>query len=174
MARAVEHALAVVGGGFILYHLFFDLSVMTSPSMAPTLQGSSLTNGDWILSERLTLLFRDLQRWEIVTFENEEGLRIMKRVVGLPHESVSLEQNRIHINGEPQPRPAHLRAVRYYPFGNLSTRRSVACGEGYYVLGDNSRDSQDSRFEGPVAPKQIRGRACCILWPPSRITWLHP
>lgn len=172
--RVVEHFLAAAGLVLILYHLGFDLSVMTSPSMAPTLQGTCFANGDWVLTEKVSYWFRQPRRWEVVTLRNGDGVQIMKRVVGLPREGVSMRKGEIQIDGHPLTRPGSLAGLKYYSYGNIAGDRVVNCGHGYYLLGDDSKDSQDSRYEGPYAPEQLRGRAWFILWPLARIGWVNP
>ena len=52
-------------------------------------------------------------------------------------------------------------------------RKHVSLDEGYFVLGDDSQDSHDSRYTGSVAREDIIGRAMLIVWPPDRIGWVH-
>ena len=84
--RWAEHMLAAFGLAVILYHLCFDVSVMVSGSMAPTLQGKSVDDGDVVLTERITYRLRRPRRWEVVCFGADNGDQLMKRVVGLPGE----------------------------------------------------------------------------------------
>ena len=62
------------------------------------------------------------------------------------------------------------------PVDRLLTRDKppAECGDGYFVLGDDTRDSQDSRFEGPVERRRIVGRVWLRIWPPRRIGWVNP
>jgi len=60
--------------------------------------------------------------------------------------------------------------VRY---GNLTEGKPVPCGDGYYVLGDDLKDSDDSRFNGPVPPHRILGRAWLIVSPRNRFGWVR-
>ncbi len=172
--RLGEHVFAGIGLVLVLYHCGFDLSRMVSGSMSPTLQGTGRDDGDWVLSEKLSYRLRDPHRWELVEFTNTDGVQVMKRVVGLPGEAVSLKERQVAVNGAVAPRPASLREVEYWTYGNLYGGRSVECGGGYYVLGDDSKDSQDSRYEGPVSPDHIIGRPWLIVWPPSRIGFVNP
>jgi signal peptidase I len=126
-------------------------------------------DGDWILTERVSYWFRDPRRWEVVRFDNSEATPVMKRVVGLPHETVGIGRDTIIIDGEILERPRSTAQVRYYAYGNVSNGQRVDCGEAYYVLGDDSRDSWDSRFEGPVPKAKIAGRVWLRVWPLSRI-----
>jgi signal peptidase I len=173
LLRWVERFFAIIGLCFIIYHLTFELTVMTSDSMSPALQGTSYENGDRILVEKVTRCFRAPKRWEIYFLYDSEGTPVAKRIVGLPGEKISIKGNGICINGiEIQP-PRWLQSLRYYPIGNLARGREVDCGKNYFVLGDDSQDSYDSRFLGPVTSAQLRGRAWCILWPLGRAGFVN-
>jgi type IV secretory pathway protease TraF len=56
----------------------------------------------------------------------------------------------------------------------LTGGRSAECGRGYYVLGDYTKDSNDSRYEGPVSPERIIGRPWLRVWPPGRMGFVNP
>ncbi len=168
MLRLVEHFLAGVGLLFIVYHLGFEVTVITSGSMAPALQGTSYENGDRILVEKITRHFRPPKRFEVYCFYEPDGTPVAKRIIGLPGEKISIRDYQIYINGSPLPVPASLKNLRYYGEGNLARGQPVNCGTDYFVLGDDSIDSQDSRYIGPVSRGILRGRAWCILWPPAR------
>jgi signal peptidase I len=172
--RRIEHALALVGLGTIIYFTCFDLSRILSDSMSPTLQGHDRESGDVVLTERVSYRLRQPRRWEVITFRSPEGTQIMKRVVGLPGEHVQMRNDgSIVIDGKPVERPAELSFLHYFPFGNVITDKTAACNDGYYVLGDFSRDSDDSRFNGPVKPEQLVGRAWLIVAPSGRRGFVH-
>ena len=166
--RWVEPILACAGLCFIVYHLCFEFTVMVSDSMAPALSGTAYENGDSVLLEKVTGRFRAPRRWEIHSYYDTEGNRVAKRVVGLPGERIAIKNNVIFINGSPLERPKYLQTNRYFGFGTLAGNREVNCGKGYFMLGDSSADSFDSRYTGIVTGDRFRGRAWCILWPPAR------
>jgi signal peptidase I len=173
----LERAFAIVGLLAFVYHGGFHLSLISSHSMAPTLKGEALFQGDAVLSERISFKLRQPRRWELIMFREEEFyMQVMKRVVGLPGETVRLDDKTqtIFINGAPVPRPASLRGIRYLAYGNLTGGKTTSTGDGYYVLGDFSMDSQDSRWTGPVKRSQIRARPWLIVWPISRIGFVNP
>ena len=167
----VGHGIfALIGLLFVLYLVSIDVSQVHSPSMSPTLCGTSSADGDWVLVEKITYWFRSPRRWEIVQFFSNDGYRVCKRVVGLPGERVEIRDLFVMIDGQPLARPESLPFLKYYNFGPHAHRgESIDCSEGYFLLGDDSKDSQDSRFDGPLDPERIRGRAVMILWPPSRM-----
>ena len=145
-----------------------DVSVMTSTSMTPTLQGTNYWNGDHILTEKVTHWFRNPRRWEVITIINDEGVRVMKRVVAFPGETVQLsEDGGLLISGQPMEGPESLDR-KYLRFGNLSSIKPFSVDDGYYVLGDDTKDSDDSRFNGPIRADRIVGRAWLIVYPFSR------
>jgi len=146
---------------------------MTSGSMSPALQGTSYENGDRILVEKVTGWFRAPRRWEIYFLYDAEGTPVAKRIVGLPGEKISIKENGLYVNGVEIHPPERLQSLKYYPLGNLARGGEIECGKDYFVLGDDSKDSYDSRFLGPVKSAQLRGRAWCILWPPSRAGFVN-
>src|SRR5690349_10620599 len=97
--RAMERTLAVIGLLFLIYHIGFQMTVMTSESMAPTLLGTNYESGDRILVEKVTGWVRSPCRWEIYFFYEPDGTPVMKRVAGLPGEKISIKDNRVFING---------------------------------------------------------------------------
>ena len=166
--------LAVVGLFSLVFHGLFDLTPIVSNSMAPTLRGDGAAGSDLLLAEKLSYRLRRPARWEIIQFRNKDGNWVAKRIVGLPGETIAMRERDVLINGQVIKPPASLAFLRYYAFGSLSNGRSVECKDGYFVLGDDSRDSCDSRYEGVVRPDEIRGRAWLIVRPLSRLGFVNP
>ena len=172
--RNARDGFAVIGLGVVLFHTCFHASRMVSESMAPTLWGTNPTTGDLVLTEKVSYWFRQPRRWEVVTFPGPNGV-IMKRVIGLPGETVSIDRDRqLRINGQVIERPAELADLEYYAYGNLTGRKGFKAEGGYYVLGDDSRDSDDSRFNGVVSPDIIIGRSWAVLAPAEHRRWVTP
>ena len=175
MFRFVRRCFALLGLLFLIYHLGFDLSQVVSPSMSPTLRGTGEENGDWVLSERLSFRLRKPHRWELVRYRDDEGNIVMKRVVGLPGETLCLRDGRVSIDGSAVPAPAGLNFIYYYTYGPyLHNGKMASCGDGYFLLGDDSRDSFDSRYIGPVPAARINARPWLIVWPFSRFGRVNP
>ena len=171
--RWVERGFAVFGVLCLLYVLTVDLSIVTSSSMSPTLQGKNVDDGDHVVTEKVTRWFRQPRRWEVIVFTRDDGVQLMKRVVGLPGETVQLsEDRRLLIDGKLVEMPSGLNQ-KYLKFGNLFEGKPVPCGEGYYMLGDDLKDSDDSRFNGPVMPSRLIGRAWLIVSPWDRFGFVR-
>lgn len=174
LMRRIERGLAIIGLTLIVWLLCFDLSEVASPSMSPTLKGDAVQGGDWVLAEKLTYRFRNPRRWEVAGFTMDEGIPVMKRVVGLPGESVGIADGKVVLDGKPLEAPPSLSFLHYYAFGNTLQGHLTACGEGFFVLGDDSQDSEDSRYTGPVPAAKFRLRPWLILWPLSRFGFVQP
>jgi signal peptidase I len=134
--------------------------------MVPTL----LVN-DRILVAHLT---RPAERGDIVIFNRPsddpggsgDPTQLIKRVVGLPGETISFDDGHVDING------IALRE-QYLPHGTTTSDGDDTPihipDHDVFMLGDNRSISQDSRYFGPVPESSIVGRATQIIWPPSRV-----
>lgn len=106
---------------------------------------------------------------ETVGFARPENEDFIKRVIGLPGETVELRNGRLYVDGLQIPQP--------YLEGRQDTRDygPIEVPQGkLFVLGDNRLNSNDSRFGlGFVPVDKVIGRAFVIVWPPSRMGWLR-
>ncbi len=173
--RIAERYFAITGILLTLYLACFESSRMISGSMAPTLEGDGKKDSDVVLIEKVSYWFRNPRRWELVAFTTRDHLQVMKRTVGLPGEIIQLERDgTLRVNGDPIAQPASIAGLKYLCFGNLAEGATARCGDGFFMLGDDSADSVDSRFDGPLDRERIRGRPWLIIWPPSRIRFVNP
>ena len=154
------------------------------PSMQPTLDG-----GQYLLVNKLLYLKLDSDRlsritpfWkvesptqhfairppvrgEVVVFSypRDETKDFVKRVVGLPGETVEVRRGTVYIDGEALDEP-------YLTHRDNSSAREVDLGEDeYYVLGDNRLRSNDSRNWGPVSEDLLLGKVWFVYWPFSEL-----
>jgi signal peptidase I len=152
----------------VLLAFLLALSLKTYVAEAYEIKGKSMepTFSD---TERVVVLkaFYELGRGDIVVFESSEdpGKDLIKRVVGLPGETVEVRGGTVYVNGKPLDERAYSsrRSRRPFPSG----RRAVARlgPDEYYVLGDNRPDSHDSRYFGPVRAESIKGKVVVRWWP---------
>jgi signal peptidase I len=148
-----------------------------SGSMLPTLQV-----GDRIVVDKLSYHLHAVSRGDIVVFrrpplEDADYPDLVKRVIGLPGDTIGAGQGRITINGKPLaepwlpvPPPETLPSPLSAPY-SLNHPYTVPPGE-YFVMGDNRTDSEDSRYFGPIPANLIVGKMVFRAWPLSGTTWL--
>ena len=130
----------------------------------------TLNIGDRVLVNKVSYHMHDVHRGDIVVFErppNEGGSAeikdLIKRVIGLPGDTIEARDGVVYINDQPLTEPyVHGQAT-----DNLS-RRVVPQGR-YFVMGDNRGNSKDSRVFGPIPRSIIVGRAFIRIWPITRI-----
>ena len=146
-------------------------------SMEPTLHGDR-KSGDKILANKFIYRFNDPKRGDIVIFKTKGIEKItkkkdyVKRLVGLPGDVVEIKYGSVYINGEKLQEPDAFKKIDYvsipgWTYGTSGNPVKIPKGH-YYMLGDNSDSSNDSRHWGFVPEKNIKGKALLIYWPPSR------
>jgi signal peptidase I len=109
-----------------------------------------------------------LRRGDIVVIkrDGQDPARIIKRIVGLPTENLSITSGRLWVNGLEVQKPRYSFDPTYR-FGPIRVPL-----EHYFVLGDNVKDSEDSRDFGPVPIEDITHKAVAVYWPPQHIKLL--
>jgi signal peptidase I len=133
-----------------------------SGSMIPTLE-----IGDRVLVNKFIYRFTEPKRGDIIVFTSVDNPDedLIKRVVGLPGDTIAVRRGRLFLNGEPQKEPYTNKNL---PDRSFYAKRTVPKGH-VFVMGDNRGNSADSRVFGPLPKKNIEGEAFLRFWPPHRI-----
>jgi signal peptidase I len=157
--------LVAVGVAFGIRTFVAQTFYIPSASMEPTLMV-----GDRIVVDKLSYHLHAVHRGDIIVFgrppgENQPGVDdLVKRVIGLPGETIASLYGRVFINNKPLAEP-------WLPKGTVSTgitTQKIPSNE-YFVMGDNRSDSQDSRYFGPISGNLIVGRVVVRIWPLSSV-----
>jgi signal peptidase I len=150
---------------FVIKTFLIEAFYIPSESMTPT-----LLVGDRVLVNKLSYDLHDVHRGDIVVFKappGEETAQIkdlVKRVVGLPGETIEGKGGQIYINGKVLPETYLPKGVQSRTFA----AQKVPPGH-YFVLGDNRQNSKDSTYFGPIKSSLIVGRVFLRIWPLNRI-----
>lgn len=181
-----ELPLLVLGAlvlAFLIKTFLVQAFYIPSASMVPALEV-----GDRVLVEKVSYQLRDPRRGEVVVFERPgverqgglgsavrsflEGLGLLqpdadidliKRVIGLPGETVEVREGTVLVDGAALPEPHVAPDGRSFPAVTIPEDR-------YYLLGDNRGNSDDSRYTlGTVPRAAVVGRAFVVMWPPGNV-----
>ena len=166
MLQDAALVLLVLALGMAARLFLFEIAVVKGGSMRATLE-----NGEALLVSRLAYRLGDPQRHDVVICHYPGRMmkhlpflrqQFVKRVVGLPGDTVEIIEGVVHINGEalaePYLDPARCRFRTNRPPITLAE-------DEYYVLGDNRDNSNDSRAIGPIKREMIVGRVDRVLFP---------
>ena len=126
-------------------------------------------SGQYLIANKFEYRFHEPKRGDVIIFRHTESADFIKRVIGLPGETVSLKGGRIYINNTLLDEP-YLTAVNQNTAGGifLEEGESVTVPESsLFVVGDNRNNSSDSRTWGFLNYEDIKGKAWLIYWPIS-------
>lgn len=165
-AKALLIAFAAV---WLIRHFLFTPIVVDGESMMPTLE-----NGERMIVNKIGYEVGEPSRFDILVFHHApENKDYIKRVIGLPGDHVAYKNDQLYINGEPQKEP-YLESNKSQVNGGTLTEDFTleertgekVIPEGYlFVMGDNRRNSTDSRIIGLVPLAEVIGKTNIIFWP---------
>ena len=168
MKEWVEPIIIAVVLALIIRTFVVQAFKIPTGSMRPT-----LIEGDRILVNKFIYKFTQPKRGDVIVFISPEDKKkdFIKRLVGLPNENIRISNGVILVNNNPVEEGSILKKQHYYNRGDFGVEgQSVTVpNDAYYVLGDNSISSRDSRYWGFMPKKYLLGKAFLIYWPPNRI-----
>ena len=154
---------------YIAVVAFVCFLIITFVGQRTTVSGQSmeplLYDGDNLILDKLTYHFRDPERFDVVVFDQTESDHYIKRIIGLPGETVQIIDDYVYINGERLEDDVYGKEVMLQP---MRAADPITLGEDeYFVLGDNRNYSRDSRDPGVgnVNIDDIYGKAWFIAGP---------
>jgi signal peptidase I len=183
--RNIVEWILVLGGALLIALLIrtflFTTFWIPSASMEPTLVGQP-NRHDRIIVNRLSYKLHDVHRGDIIVFEKPPGETattedgrpvkdLIKRVIGLPGETVTLRRGHVFIDGKRLEESYLPKGTVTQPICGSVTEFKVPKDE-VFVLGDNRGNSTDGRCFGPIDEDTIVGRAFFRFWPLSQLDWL--
>ena len=134
----------------------------------------TLKQGDMVVIEKIS----PIQRFDVVVFQMPDGSTYIKRVIGLPGESVKYVNDQLYIDDEPvdedflvKNRSNDHESASYTNDFDLESLLGVEKlgKDSYFVIGDNRRASKDSRSFGPISGEAILGNARFVYYPLTHI-----
>ena len=157
----IVYLLAVVALTFLFVQFVGQRTHVNGDSMNATLE-----DGDNLIVDKISYRFTDPERFDIIVFpyQYQENTYYIKRIVGMPGETVQVQDGMIYIDGEMLEESYGKEVMQYAGIAS----DPITLGEDeYFVLGDNRNNSSDSRDPsvGNIKEDQIVGKAFIRIWP---------
>lgn len=153
--------LIVVAASYLIITFVGQRTQVSGSSMETT-----LSDGDQLIVDKISYRFRDPARYDIVVFpyRYEENTFYIKRIIGLPGETVQIVDGYVYIDG--QQLDEHY-GNEVMENAGIAAEPVVLGEDEYFVLGDNRNNSQDSRASnvGVLHRSELLGRAWIRIWP---------
>jgi len=170
---------------FIIRSFIVQAFKIPSGSMIPTLLvGDHILVNKFIFGPQIPFTkirlfsFQKPERWDVVVFlePTERKKDFIKRVIGLPGETVQVIDRKVYINGEPLKDEAYaFHASSRFVRGLDNYGPTKIPENSYFMMGDNRENSSDSRVWGPVPFELMKGTAFVIYWswngPDRNVRW---
>ena len=140
-----------------LFHITMGSFKVYGSSMLPTIE-----EGQYIIVSKATYFFGSPHRGDIIVFESPQDPKtdLIKRVIGLPGDTVEITDDKVTVNGTTLTEPYTLEPPHYFMMPE-----EIPNGH-YFVLGDNRNNSSDSHRGWTVPGQNIIGKAWITYWPP--------
>ena len=148
----------------LLIAVTITLFVMQGYRVSGACMEPHLWTGERVLVSKLAYALNGPKRGDIIVFLYPRDPRqtFVKRVIGLPGETVAIKDGQVFVNARPLPEPYRVNAAH----GDMPPR--FVPHDQYFVMGDNRDFSDDSRFWGQLPTRDILGRAVACYWPPKQ------
>ena len=139
----------------IILIIIVRIYIITPVRVDGASMNQNLNDGDILLLYKMA----KIDRFDVVVLDEEyDNEIIIKRIIGLPGETIEIKDNKIYIDNVEMPDE--------YAYGDTSDYEKTTLGEDeYFILGDNRLISKDSRYFGPIKKSEIMGEAVFRLWP---------
>ena len=154
--REIVETLLLTVVIFVLVNTITGRFRIDGSSMEPNLH-----DGEYVIVNRVIYRLQPPQRGDVIVFQREGSREFIKRVIGLPGDTVAVQGSHVLVNGMALDEP-------YIAQPNAYTMEPRRIGPNeYFVLGDNRNNSSDSHNWGTVPLSVIDGKAWVTYWPPK-------
>lgn len=139
--------------------------IVSGSSMNP-----AFSSGEYLIIDEISYRFNEPQRGDVIVFKfpQDKSKFFIKRIIGLPNETVEISNGQIKIINSENPDGLIL-DESYVLNKKLDNGTFALESDEYFVMGDNRKDSLDSRSWGPLSEELIKGRAILRLLPFDRV-----
>lgn len=152
----------IIYGTIILTIIFVRTFIATPVRVNGSSMFQTLNDGEIMILNKIGYKFNDIKRFDIVVVHTN-GNKIIKRVIGLPGETLKYENNTLYINGQEIDEKFLKEETDNFNISSLGYEKIPR--DCYFVVGDNRDNSRDSRIIGCVTSEEIEGKASLVIYP---------
>lgn len=152
----------IIYGSIILAIILIRTFIITPVRVNGTSMNETLEDGEIMILNKIDYTFNEINRYDIVVVKTEDS-KIIKRVIGLPGETLKYENNTLYINGKETEEPYLTEETEDFNITELGCDKIPQ--DCYFVMGDNRNNSSDSRIIGCVKKENIEGSASLVIYP---------
>ena len=165
-----QWVLVIIGA--VILAFLIDTFVIVNAQIPSGSMENTIMTGDRVFGNRLAYKFSDPKRFDIIIFKypDDESQLFIKRIIGLPGETVEIHDGNIYINGSDTPlEDVDIKEPMEGSFGPYTVPEGC-----YFVMGDNRNNSRDSRYweNTFVSEDEILGKAVLRYWPLNKMKLL--
>ena len=153
----------------IIVILFLMIYVISVTQVVGNSMYRTLENGDVLVLNKFKYRFTDIKRGDIISFKYADTKYLIKRVIGLPGDTISIRDNTLYVNGELYIENYLDEGLKYDDFELSSLGYDIVPDDMYLVLGDNREDSLDSREIGLISKNEVIGKVFLRIWPLNKL-----
>ncbi|WP_077623100.1 signal peptidase I [Sediminibacillus massiliensis] len=169
--KLIRTVLIAVLLAFLFRSYLFASYVVDGKSMEPTLFDENL-----IMVNKVAYDLHDIDRFDVIVFHANEEEDYVKRVIGTPGDTIEYRNDQLYLNGEkvaesyldPFKQGMDLPLTEDFSLEDVTGQKQVPEGK-LFVMGDNRRESLDSRYFGFVNKEEVVGKVDVRYWPVSQI-----
>lgn len=154
----------------IVVILFLMIYVVSITQVVGSSMKSTLIDGDVLILSKANYRFFDIKRGDIISLDYEDTKYLIKRVIGLPGDTIEIKDNILYINGKMHEEEYLDEDLNYPDFSLKDLGYDTIPEDMYLVLGDNREDSLDSREIGLISKDNINGKIVLRIWPLNKIS----
>ena len=156
LLREIVETVLLTAAIFLIVNAATGRFRIEGQSMEPNLH-----DGEYVLIDKVSYRLHPPERGDVVVFARPNERDFIKRVIGVPGDTVEVRGGQVWVNGRALDEPYLSQAIR-----SEMAPTPVTSGT-YFVMGDNRNNSSDSRAFGAISQDDIVGRAWLVYWPPS-------
>jgi len=162
----------------VIVVIFIRSYIVTPVIVKGSSMEDTLLDGEVLFLSKISYRVSDIKRFDIVVIKDYDKDLIIKRVIGLPGDRVSYDENGLYINGKKVKDIYANNETSYFDVDSICDINGITCNgvipkDKYLVLGDNREVSADSRVKGLFSSSDIKGKAIVRVWPLTKIKILN-